>query len=195
MRLDPNRDRDSFPKRAQLPIVAGTPEGSAWFWGGSDELDRLNLLTSRGVLLDVFNWAQTYDSFTDHHITASDLKSCAESQGAAFQTGDILLIRTGWLERYNGLTLEQKQERSTWDIMQHRYAGLEASGDMKNFLHNSYFAAAATDSASLEIWSPTNSEASLHATLLPLWGMPVGELWDLEALSLRCRQERRWTFC
>lgn len=45
MRFSPNCDRESFAKRAHLPIVAGTPEGSAWFWGGSDELGRLNLLT------------------------------------------------------------------------------------------------------------------------------------------------------
>jgi hypothetical protein len=49
MRLNPSGDRESFPKRAQLPVVAGTPEGSAWFWGGSDELGRLNLLTSERI--------------------------------------------------------------------------------------------------------------------------------------------------
>jgi hypothetical protein len=38
MRLNPNSDASSFPKRAALPIVAGTPDGSAWFWGGSDEV-------------------------------------------------------------------------------------------------------------------------------------------------------------
>lgn len=49
MRLDPSGNPESFPKRAQLPVIAGTPEGSAWFWGGSDELGRLNLLTPERV--------------------------------------------------------------------------------------------------------------------------------------------------
>ena len=311
MRLDPDRERATFPKRAQLPIVAGTPEGSAWFWGGSDELGRLNLLTptriqratrenvktgcvvsldlslsepspplfgrrpfehriksigkgafddettfntqsssqwdgfrhcadpksgcfyngivseeiegddienegesersrrlgidawarrgivGRGVLLDVYSWAQTrnsYDPFTQHPITATDLKACAESQGITFETGDILLIRTGWLERHKSLTKEEKQDRSTWELTQHQYAGLEASEDMKDFLHDSYFAAAAADNPSLEVWPPESLEASLHAALLPLWGVPIGELWDLEALSQKCRQENRWSF-
>lgn len=311
MRLDPSCERASFPKRAQLPIVAGTPEGSAWFWGGSDELGRLNLLTpqrvqratgenvktgcvvslnlslsepspplfgrrpfehrinsigkgafddettfntqsssqwdgfrhfadpksgcfyngivseeiegedvedeggsersrrlgidawsrrgivGRGVLLDVYSWAQThnsYDPFTQHPITATDLKACAESQGITFETGDILLIRTGWLERYNSLTKEEKQDRSTWDLMKHQYAGLEASEGMKDFLHDSYFSATAADNPSLEVWPASSWEASLHAALLPLWGVPIGELWDLEALSQKCRQENRWTF-
>lgn len=311
MRLDPSRERANFPKRAQLPIVAGTPEGSAWFWGGSDELGRLNLLTpqriqratrenvktgcvislnlslsepspplfgrrpfehkissigkgafddettfntqsssqwdgfrhfadpksgcfyngivsgeiegedvedegesersrrlgidawarrgivGRGVLLDMYSWAQknnTYDPFTQHSITATDLEACAESQGLMFETGDILLIRTGWLEKYNSLTKEDKQDRSTWELMKHQYAGLEASEDMKDFLHDSYFSAIAADNPSLESWPPGSWEASLHAALLPLWGMPIGELWDLEALSQKCRHENRWSF-
>lgn len=49
MRLNPNGDLSTFPKRAELPIVAGTPPGSAWFWGGSDELGRLNLLTPQRI--------------------------------------------------------------------------------------------------------------------------------------------------
>ncbi|KAF2998973.1 hypothetical protein E8E13_007345 [Curvularia kusanoi] len=311
MRLNPNRERADFPKRTQLPIIAGTPEGSAWFWGGSDELGRLNLLTpervqkatkenvktgcvvslnlsmsepsppffgrrpfehriksigkgafddettfntqsssqwdgfrhfadpksgcfyngvvseeieeeeepgedasgksrrlgidawarrgiaGRGILLDVYKWAQThdpYDPFTQHQITSSDVKACAESQGVTFETGDILLIRTGWLERYNGLTPEEKHDRSTWDVMKHHYAGLEASEEMKDFLHDTYFAAVAADNMSLEAWPPQSFEASLHAALLPLWGVPIGELWDLEALSQKCQQENRWTF-
>lgn len=311
MRLNPNGDRDSFPKRAQLPVVAGTPEGSAWFWGGSDELGRLNLLTpervqkttrdnvrtgcvvslnlplnepsppffgrrpiehkikligkgafddettintqsssqwdgfrhfadpksgcfyngivsdeiegdedldecgpersrrlgidawarhgivGRGILLDVHSWAQThkpYDPFTQHPITAADLRACAEAQGIAFETGDVILIRTGWLERYNALTTEEKKDRSKWDVLKHQYAGLEATEDMKDFLHDSYFAAAASDSPMFEAWPPKSFEASLHAAMLPLWGMPIGELWDLEALGVRCGQEKRWTF-
>ncbi|KAJ4308966.1 hypothetical protein N0V94_009142 [Neodidymelliopsis sp. IMI 364377] len=311
MRLNPNGNRESFPKRAQLPVVAGTPEGSAWFWGGNDELGRLNLLTServqrvtqedvktgcvislnlplnepsppffgrrpiehkiksigkgafddettintqsssqwdgfrhfadpksgcfyngivseeiegheeldegapersrrlgidawakhgiagRGVLLDVYSWAQTnspYDPFTEHLITAAHLKACAKAQGVTFQTGDILLVRTGWMEKYNLLTTEEKEDRSQWDVMKHQYAGLAASEDMKDFLHDSYFAAAATDNANFEAWPPTSFEASLHAALLPLWGMPIGELWNLEALSKKCKEQKRWTF-
>lgn len=27
-----------------------------------------------------------------------------------------------------------------------------------------------------------------------MWGMPLGELWDLEALATACEEENRWTF-
>jgi hypothetical protein len=34
----------------------------------------------------------------------------------------------------------------------------------------------------------------LHASMLPLWGMPIGELWDLEGLSEKCKELGTWTF-
>lgn len=148
-------------------------------------------------MLDMYSWAQThkpYDPFTEHPITAADIRACAEAQDTIFETGDIILIRTGWLERYNTLTTEEKVDRSKWDHSKHQYAGLEASENVKDFLHDSYFAAAASDSPMFEAWSPKSFEASLHAAMLPLWGMPIGELWDLEALGVRCRRENRWTF-
>jgi len=311
MRLNPNADFSTLPKRADLPIVAGTPSGSAWFWGGNDELGRLNLLTSqriaeasqenvktgdvvslnlpsdvlrppflgrkpfhhqiksigkgafddetatntqsssqwdgfrhfadpktgyhyngvlsdeimgeegledddpqrsrrlgidawakkgivgRGVFLDVYAWAQKekpYDPFTTHQITASDLKACAKAQDITFQIGDILLVRTGWVNKYLSLSDAEKSERALWHVMQHAYAGLEASEDMKDFLHDTYFAAAACDNANFEAWPPRSLEDSLHATMLPLWGMPIGELWDFEGLSEKCRELERWTF-
>ncbi|KAH6643490.1 hypothetical protein C7974DRAFT_381646 [Boeremia exigua] len=313
MRLDPSHDRDSLPKRAQLPRIAGTPEGSAWFWGDSDELGRLNLLTpervrkaaqenirtggvvslnlsvvepspplfgrkhfahsikpigggafddetsyntqassqwdgfrhfrdptterfyngtvldeiitekslaeggpqeseklgidawarrgiaGRGLLLDIYSWSQShahkrFEPFSKHVITVADLKACAESQRVTFQTGDILLIRTGWLQQYNSLTIDQRNDGVTWNTMNHKCAGLEASEEMKDFLHDFYFAAAASDNPSLEAWPPESFAVSLHASMLPLWGMPIGELWNLEALSQKCQQEKRWAF-
>lgn len=314
MRLNPADDSSSFPKRAELPKIAGTPVGAAWFWGGSDELGRLNLLTAeriakatqesvktgdvvaldlplnipgpaffgrqplkhkiksigpgafddeiaintqsssqwdgfrhfahpltgchyngvasdeimgdldeseeeheirerstrlgidawakrgivgRGVFLDVFDWAtkeRSYDPFTMHCITADDLRACAKAQNIEFRTGDILLVRTGWLHKYNSLSQQQKSDQSKLEVLQHAYAGLEASDSMKDFLHDTYFAAAACDNANFEAWPPPSFEESLHASLLPLWGMPIGELWDFEILSAKCKELQRWTF-
>ena len=35
---------------------------------------------------------------------------------------------------------------------------------------------------------------SLHEIMLAGWGMPVGELFDLEKLSEICEEEKRWDF-
>ena len=34
----------------------------------------------------------------------------------------------------------------------------------------------------------------LHEHLLALWGVPIGEMLDLERLAQRCRELVRWTF-
>lgn len=36
MILDPNSN--DLPKRSELPQVAGTPKGAAWFWGENDQV-------------------------------------------------------------------------------------------------------------------------------------------------------------
>lgn len=156
-------------------------------------------IVGRGVLLDIFSWSlqrkeRTYDPFTTHQITASDLRACAAHQNITFRTGDILLIRTGWLHTYTSLSAPQKLAQSRLPLHQHTYAGLSASESMKDFLHDGYFAAAATDNANFEAWPPPSFEESLHASLLPLWGMPIGELWDLEGLGKKCKDLGRWTF-
>ncbi|ETN44636.1 uncharacterized protein HMPREF1541_10306 [Cyphellophora europaea CBS 101466] len=41
--FDPNST--TFPRRADVPLLPGAPEGACWVWGPSDNLGRLNLLT------------------------------------------------------------------------------------------------------------------------------------------------------
>lgn len=41
---------------------------------------------------------------------------------------------------------------------------------------------------------PENSDWWLHEWLLVQWGTPIGELWNLESLSMICEEEQRWSF-
>jgi hypothetical protein len=27
-----------------------------------------------------------------------------------------------------------------------------------------------------------------------MWGMPIGEMWDLEGLAAECERQKRWSF-
>ncbi len=38
------------------------------------------------------------------------------------------------------------------------------------------------------------SDYYLHEHILALWGMPLGEMFDLEKLAKTCRARNRWTF-
>lgn len=63
---------------------------------------------------------------------------------------------------------------------------------MLEFLWDSQFAAVAGDCPGFEAWPPT--EQAMHQILLSGFGMPIGELFDLEELSRECEKQQRWTF-
>lgn len=46
----------------------------------------------------------------------------------------------------------------------------------------------------MEAWPCQNTEFWLHEWLLAGWGMPIGELFDLEQLSEECKKRERWSF-
>ncbi|KAL2752428.1 hypothetical protein ACRALDRAFT_1083190 [Sodiomyces alcalophilus JCM 7366] len=153
-------------------------------------------IVGRGVLLDIYAWSgESYDPFTTHPITRADLEACAKAQGVTFQTGDILFIRTGWVKRYMALdTAGREKLAATPGTFDHTYAGVDATPEMVDFLHDHYFAAAVSDQICFEMWPPKSLSESLHAFMLPLWGMPIGELFDMEKLSEVCQKEKRYTF-
>jgi hypothetical protein len=62
-----------------------------------------------------------------------------------------------------------------------------------DWLHDCYFAAVAGDAPAFEAW-PTHEEYHLHEYILALWGMPLGEMLDLEKLAKRCAETNRWFF-
>jgi len=64
---------------------------------------------------------------------------------------------------------------------------------MKEFLWNNHFAAIASDQPSLEMMPPPGG-VFFHQTIIGLWGMPIGEFFDLEALSEHCAKTSRYTF-
>ena len=65
-------------------------------------------ICGRGVLLDLVEYFTEsgtkelpYDPWTTHTITVDDLQACAQKQGVAFRVGDILIIRAGFIQKYN----------------------------------------------------------------------------------------------
>lgn len=73
------------------------------------------------------------------------------------------------------------------------WAGLMQEGAVLEWLHDCYFAAVAGDAPTFECWPPI-AGWHIHQNILALWGMPLGEMWDLEKLATRCRERRKRTF-
>ncbi|KAH9842434.1 uncharacterized protein C8Q71DRAFT_202860 [Rhodofomes roseus] len=153
-------------------------------------------ICGRGVLLDLVRYYTEsgnplpYDPWTTHSIPISDLEACAKKQGVTFKQGDILILRMGFMQRYLSSTQE---ERDALAGKVETLAGIEQGDESKRFLWNNHFAAVASDQPTVESWPPPFPH-HLHQTLLALWGMPIGEIFDLEALSKACAETGRYTF-
>ncbi|EZF26747.1 hypothetical protein H103_01256 [Trichophyton rubrum CBS 288.86] len=168
-------------------------------------------IAGRGVLLDYRSYAKAngidYDPYSAHAITYEDLVKCGraqgidirpEAQGGDIKVGDILLIRSGWVESYHERSPEERKDlalrpHSAGPDDGQKYAGVAQEDDMLDWLHDCYFAAVAGDAPAFERW-PTPVSYYLHEYILALWGMPLGEMWDLERLAKKCRETGRWFF-
>ena len=144
-------------------------------------------------------------------IPASTLKKVAEEQGVTFKTGDILFVRSGFTIAYDKLTPEQTKalpQRPEADFI-----GVESSSDTLKWIWETGFAAVAGDAVGFEqspivgphnapgmAWKDETWEAEmqggglLHQWLLAGWGLPIGEMFDLEALSKKCKELNRYSF-
>jgi kynurenine formamidase len=145
-------------------------------------------------LIDFYDFCgKSYDPFTPRKITAEEIKACAKAQGVEFKYGDIFIVRTGFSEAYRKLNKQQREAMSATAYLELKFAGLSRAHDMVELLHDNYFSAVASDAPSFETW-PMDEPEHLHHWLLPLWGSPIGELWDLEELAALCKKHKRYTF-
>lgn len=64
------------------------------------DISRTGTFAGRGVLLDLAGHQGVPWLEPGHVITADELEACRAAQGSEMRSGDILLIRTGWLEQF-----------------------------------------------------------------------------------------------
>ena len=168
------------------------------FFGGveeisPDDLETLSIehlarrgIAGRGVLLDVAGWfaraGRDWDPFAGDVIDSCVLGEVAADQGVDLRVGDLLCIRLGWVSAYRALT---KPERSDPRLSQ-RFSGLRSDEATARFLWDHHVAAVCTDNPAVESAPGNLEDGSLHRRLLPLLGIVMGELFDLDALAARC---------
>jgi hypothetical protein len=168
-------------------------------------------IVGRAVLLDYWAFAQAngvkYDPCSAYAISFSDLERCGkaqgidirpESKGGDIKVGDILLICSGFVDCYNRLSIESRAQLAQKPLDQQHFAGVAQEEAMVDWLHDCYFSAVAGDAPAFETWPPQapdelEEKFYLHEHILALWGMPLGELWDLERLSDACKRTGRYT--
>lgn len=142
-------------------------------------------IAGRTVLLDIGRH-RVLDYARSEAITVADLDACRTAQGVDVKPGDVLLLRTGWLGWYlSETTAEQRAEMP--DRSRLFAPGIAATEDMAAYLWDLQIAAIAADNPALEAWPPlAETGGFLHQRLIPLLGLPIGELWWLDDLAADC---------
>lgn len=145
-------------------------------------------IMSRGVLLDIARLKGVDVLPQDHAITPDDLDAACAAQGVQPGAGDILLVRTGHIRRF---TVEG--DRAAFNSLQ---PGL--SHTCAEWVHDRSLAAVCADNIAVETISPAYYQAEVplpfHMFALRDMGMPLGEMFNLEALAADCAQDGRYTF-
>jgi hypothetical protein len=151
-------------------------------------------IVGRGVLIDYFEYRKhSYNPLTKHHISVADIEDCARIQNVDFKYGDILIIRTGFTWKYNQLSPRERQDLANTPPFEISLAGVGQTEEMLDFLHDHYFSIVAGDAPGFEA-VPQPEYPNFHLILIPLWGMCMGEMFDLEKLSQTCKRLGRYEF-
>ncbi|VTT82833.1 unnamed protein product [Fusarium fujikuroi] len=157
-------------------------------------------IIGRGVLIDWYSWSQrnniSLSPFQTNAVEMSHIRAVIAEENIEICQGDILFIRVGFTAHFNALSPEAQENfpyRQPGGLL-----GLEATKESLRWLWDSGFSAIASDAAGFERGPATGSynhpDVSIHQWALAGWGMPIGELFDLEELAEKCRERKRWSF-
>ena len=155
-------------------------------------------IVGRGVLVDVARHREQRDRPLDHlagePIGVAMLEETLDSQGTTLARGDLLLVRTGY-ERHRAAHPGRRG-----------HAGLEQSHDLLAWLWAHRIPLVAADNVALECIPPVatspftrpdavdGNDSLMHAHLIALLGIVVGELWNLEPLAADCADDGIYEF-
>jgi len=122
-------------------------------------------------------------------VTADMIERTLAREGVTLETGDILLVRCGWIAWYEQRTAAERAALAEAGI-EIRTPGLAADDGILEFLWDHGVAVVAADVPGLEAlpYTPT-PEGFLHYNIIPLLGMAVGEMFALDALAADCADD------
>ncbi|KAI2465748.1 hypothetical protein F4781DRAFT_424557 [Annulohypoxylon bovei var. microspora] len=167
-------------------------------------------LVARGALIDFKEWEEkraksegkigeeaVFHPLDGHRITVEEIEAVARDQGVEFHVGDVLIIRTGLTE-----IMQAPRPEDLAKLQHAKVAGMHGVLESAKWLWNKHFAAVAGDGWAFEALMPLKEDGTqggpndlvLHPWLLSMFGMPIGELWDLKALSEHCKASGRYSF-
>jgi kynurenine formamidase len=150
-----------------------------------------NGIIGRGVLVDVARngGIDGYDPLEPFAISPEDLERTILRQGVAVQRGDILMVRTGYMDSFLAAGSAERERIRDRAL----FAGLAADETVAEYLWDNHLAAVAVDNPGVEYMPEVIPTPDLHALLIPMLGMIIGEFFDFRELSDACDSDRRYT--
>lgn len=184
-------------KHPQHGAYNGIPDSEITGRGGTrlgiDNLARRGI-AGRGVLADIgrhyAKMGKSIEYDQPESIPLEDLEATLAAQKSPLRAGDILLIRIGWTAFYLGASVELKEELARETVV----PGIEGSQRVARWLWEHHLAAVASDSPALEALPKSGDQEFLHFHMLAFFGMPIGEMWNLEPLAEDCAADGVYEF-
>ncbi|CAO3588971.1 unnamed protein product [Absidia cylindrospora] len=153
-------------------------------------------IATRAVLLDFGRWAQKhrpdFDPFARSEVTVEELDLVAKAQNVTLQKEDVLLVRFGWIAKYD--QLGDKVKDVITDPEHPIACGVKACPETFAWIWNHHFAAVGGDNPGFEALPAADWAASCHSFLIGGIGSPIGELFNLESLADDCAQDNVYEF-
>jgi hypothetical protein len=147
-------------------------------------------IVGRFVLADVERWRRRAgrpirQGRTDP-VTVEEIDACLDFQRTALAPGDILLLRFGWIAWYATCDADTRRYLASTDLFPS--PGLANGEATAAWIWDRGLAAIAADNAALEVqpFDESRADGFLHYRLIPLLGMAIGELFDLDRLAEDC---------
>jgi kynurenine formamidase len=138
-------------------------------------------VATRGVLLDLARLSGVDALEPGLEVTDQDLSAALAAQRVDLGEGDILLVRTGHLDRCR---------RQQWRGYYETAPGLGVS--TLDFIHDRRLAGVASDTGAIEVRPSRvpDVQSPFHVLALVYMGLLLGEIFDLDALAEACASDQ-----
>jgi kynurenine formamidase len=142
-------------------------------------------IVGRGVLLDLARSARRAWLEGDTSFAPAELDECAERQGVAVESGDVVLVRTGWLAACTAF--------GRWEAWRTGPApGL--SPRCARWLYEREVALVAADTPWVEARAAGQEHGPLREVSVEHTGVVFGEAFHLDALAEACAADGDYAF-
>jgi kynurenine formamidase len=147
-------------------------------------------LVTRGVLVDVARLHGVDSLAPDHEVTVADLEGALSAQRVELDSGDVLLVRTGQLGR-----IVATSDWGNFTEVGDRLPLEPGIGvDCLPWLHELGVAAIASDNWAVEHCGRESTRLPVHEVAIVHMGLPLGEIFELDALAAECAADGRYDF-